>query len=121
MFMPPSCHATPRTIEDKPTMEPAWISIPPVIITKVTNREMIQIEIMSFKLPNSTLGIKNLGFFVANITISANKISSRTNSQLVKNFFAFSGKVVFILSDLLSALRYFLPYWFWPLKSHDGS
>lgn len=31
-------------------MEPAWISIPPVIITKVTNREMIQIEIMSFKL-----------------------------------------------------------------------
>ena len=68
-------------------MDPACISIPPVIITKVTNREMIQMEIISLMLPNNTRGIRNLLLAVANMINSRTRIQSRTVSQLFNAFF----------------------------------
>ena len=40
-FMPISLHSTPMMMLVKPMMDGAWISMPPVIITSVTNREIM--------------------------------------------------------------------------------
>ena len=42
MFMPASLQSTPMMMLVRPMIEGAWISMPPVIITSVTNREMMQ-------------------------------------------------------------------------------
>ena len=90
-------------MEVSPTNAPACISIPPVIITKVTNNDIIHIEIISLRLPNKTLGIRNLGFLLAKITTSNIKSSTSTYSQED----AFLSKLVFSLFIVtLPYLRY---------------
>ena len=82
MFRPKSCQATPIVIEVRPTIAPAWISIPPVIMTKVTNRLIKQIAIKSFTLESNSGIRRNLAFAVPKITNSRIRKSSRNAFQL---------------------------------------
>jgi hypothetical protein len=68
-------------------MDPAWMSMPPVIITKVTNREMMQTGMNWFSPLNRRLMLRNFGLSEPNTTNSSTMISTRNVSQRTNSFF----------------------------------
>ena len=85
------------TMEVSPTMELAWISMPPVIMTKVTNSEMMQMLMKFVMLETIDVMRKNFSKFAApKIANSASRIRRSTNSHFFVNFFSPSTKLVFV-------------------------
>ena len=83
MFRPKSCQATPIIIDVKPTMAQDWISMPPVIITKVTKMEMYQMGRSLLAEVKIRARDKNLGLAAPNTAHSAASRHTRNRFQLV--------------------------------------
>ena len=79
MFNPKSCQATPMMMEVNPTMAQDWISMPPVIMTKVTKIEMYQMGRSLLAEVKIRVRERNLGFAAPKITHST--ISSATRNR----------------------------------------
>ena len=89
ILSPQSCHATPMMIEVSPTMEPAWISIPPVIMTSVTKIPMIPIGTKSFMLRNIDETFRNFGLVMPKMRISTRMTAIRNQFQFSFTFSLF--------------------------------
>ena len=60
MFRPKSCHATPTTMEVRPTMEETWMSMPPVIMTMLIPQESTMREALLFRMLRKFWGLAKL-------------------------------------------------------------
>ena len=79
---PKSCQVTPMMIDVRPTSDATWMSMPPVIMTKVTKSEIIMTDMESSMLVRSSCGLRNLGLAAPKMTNSRTMSATSMRFQL---------------------------------------